>query len=127
MNEVPVDFVIDSKFEASDIVEKINVDIGKVVSCYEALQKDKMNRIELPFSKIDSTIYIKELFADDININFVFFLCDLLKIKKATSSDIKNTYATLISKQEDVFIKISILFSFAVYCIRVLKESFLFI
>lgn len=82
MNEVPVDFVIDSKFEASDIVEKINVDIGKVVSCYEALQKDKMNRIELPFSKIDSTIYIKELFADDININFVFFLCDLLKIKK---------------------------------------------
>ena len=127
MNEVPVDFVIDSKFEASDIVEKINVDIGKVVSCYEALQKDKMNRIELPFSKIDSTIYIKELFADDININFVFFLCDLLKIKKATSSDIKNTYATLISKQEDVFIKISILFSFAVYSIRVLKESFLFI
>ena len=82
MNEVPVDFVIDSKFEASDIVEKINVDIGKVVSCYEALQKDKMNRIELLFSKIDSTIYIKELFADDININFVFFLCDLLKIKK---------------------------------------------
>ena len=37
MNEVPVDFAIDSKFEASDIVEKINVDIGKVVSCYEAL------------------------------------------------------------------------------------------
>ena len=86
-----------------------------------------MNRIELLFSKIDSTIYIKELFADDININFVFFLCDLLKIKKDTSSDIKNIYATLISKQEDVFIKISILFSFAVYCIRVLKESFLFI
>lgn len=53
---------------------------------------------QLPFSKIDSTIYIKELFADEINIKFVFFLCDLLKIQSATCDDVKKIYTSVISK-----------------------------